>query len=60
MRTITKYVGDSTLFFTCKNEGAGYLDTKVEINGKPLCWITFIDIDNFVEEFSHTVGKYSI
>ncbi len=62
MGTITKkkYVGDSILDITCTNEGAGLLDTKVEINGKPLCWITYGDLDNFVNELEDVVTKYRI
>ena len=58
--TKTKYVGDSALLFTCTNEGGGLLDTKVEINDEPLCWITYSEIDKFTEELEDVVNKYRI
>jgi hypothetical protein len=58
--TKTKYIEHSTLEITCTNEGAGLLDTKVEINGKPLCWITYSDLDNFINELEDVVSKYRI
>lgn len=60
MRTITKNVGHSTLVFTCKDEGGGYLDTKVEMNGKLLCWITFSELESFYYDLVVTVEKYRI
>jgi len=60
MRTITKHVGDSTVVFTCKNEGAGLLDTKVEINGSLLCWISFSELRSFYFDLSVTIERYRI
>ena len=58
--TETKYLGDSELVFTCINEGAGLLDTKVEINGALLCWITFSELESFYYDLLVTLEKYKI
>lgn len=62
MRTkeITKIIDNNTLRFTCKDEGAGFLDTEVTINGTFFCWISYPELDSFVAEFEELMSKYRI
>lgn len=59
-KEITKIIDNNTLFFECENEGSGFLDTKVTINGTYFCYITYSEIDNFVKDFSEFMSKYRI
>jgi hypothetical protein len=56
MKTKKKFIGDIVLNFECMDE----FDTKVTINGTPLCWITWVDVDKFVLELSEVLSKYKI
>lgn len=62
MKTIktNRYIGDILLFFESENLGAGYLDTTVKCNDAVLCWITYSEIDNFVNELNDVINKYRI
>lgn len=59
--TSSKMIGDLEITFTGeKYPGDPILDTKVEINGEQLCWITWNDKENFFSELESTVEKYRI
>jgi hypothetical protein len=53
-------LGDSTLEFRCEPCEGEYLDTSVMINGQSLCWITWNDVEKFIEEIRLPISKYSI
>lgn len=51
---------DTHLHITCKDEGAGYLDTRVDVIGENLCWISYPELEHFVAELQAVVNKYRI
>jgi hypothetical protein len=58
--TITSIIDNNRFVFTAEETEGVYLDTKVELNGIPFCWITFSDHKKFIREFSSFIGKFSI
>lgn len=47
-------------FVTEQFKGEPELDTKVEIEGGTLCWISLPDKDKFVQELEAVISKYRI
>ncbi len=55
---MTRAIGDLALEITSdKND---YPDTKVQIYGETLCWISYNDIDEFTRELNDVINKYRI
>lgn len=60
-KTVTRWVGNVKLTFTCAECEGEYLDTRVTINDDiDFCWISFADIDSFVSKLNEVVKDYSI
>lgn len=57
-KTVIKIIDNNTLEFKCTDEGSGFLDTKVTINGTFFCWISFPELNGFVNDFSVFMSKY--
>ena len=57
---VTRIIDNNTLCFTCEQCEGEYLDTRVTINGTFFCWITFSDLENFMQDFSNFMSKYRI
>ncbi len=60
VKTVKKSFGNMTLVFTCEECEGQYLDTKVTINGETLCWVSFPEIDTFVEKLDNTMSDHRI
>ena len=43
-----------------KYKGLDILDTKVEVGGKVLCFVTWKDKDKFTRELNDVINKYQI
>ena len=61
----TKYVqkligANNSLEFTCEPCEGEYLDTKVQLNGVFLCWISFPDLEEFVNKLNNTIAEFAI
>ncbi|MCK9417096.1 hypothetical protein M0Q97_10610 [Candidatus Dojkabacteria bacterium] len=53
--------GDVTIDFNGeKYWGNPILDTRVIIEGKTICWITWNDKDVFINELNDVISKYRI
>ncbi len=44
----------------CRDEGGEYLDTRIQINGDTLCWVSYPELDDFVKELQAVISKYRI
>jgi hypothetical protein len=61
MKEIIRIIDNNTFQFYCEKDAEGeYLDTKVMLNGILFCWITFVYIDKFMQDFSDFISKYRI
>jgi hypothetical protein len=61
VKTVTSIIDNNRFVFTCEEDAAGeFLDTKVELNGMLLCWITWGNHEIFIKDFSAWIGKYRI
>lgn len=60
IKTFQKILPGNSLFFSCEECEGEYLDTKVDMNGLFLCWITWADVQNFVADFEKLLDKYRI
>ena len=60
MKKVTRIIDNNTLFFEYELCDGEYLDTKVTLNGSLLCWISFPDLEAFVDEFAEFMSKYRI
>jgi hypothetical protein len=58
--TQTHHVGDLSIQLDGENWGNGLEDTKVSINGQLLCWVTWKEKDNFLNELKDVINKYRI
>lgn len=61
IHTVTKTFGELEI----KLEGEQYrgqpiLDTRVSIDGKTVCWISWENKDEFIEELQEPIRKYCI
>lgn len=57
----TSSFGNLKLNFTGESYDADDIrDTKVEINGETLCFISWQDKQQFVFDLQHTIAKYRI
>lgn len=49
-----------TITLTGENYGDGPLDTRVEIQGGTLCWVSWPESDEFLKELNDLINKYAI
>lgn len=56
----TRSIPYHNLEFDCEPCEGEFLDTRVTIDGQPLCWITWKDVDNFANEINDVINKYAI
>ena len=52
---------DNNLFsFTSEEDEGEFIEARVEINNSFLCYISYEEIDSFVQDFSQLLSKYRI
>jgi len=59
-KSVYKTIPGNDFHFSCDECDGEYLDTRVNMNGIFLCYITFSDVENFFNDFQTLLTKYRI
>lgn len=54
------YIGDIPAVVKCERCEGELLDSKVEIEGGTICWITWGDRESFFNDLNQLISKYRI
>lgn len=59
-KEVIRIIDNNTFKFTIEEYEGECFDTKVEINGTFLCYISYSESEQFVNDLSEVIGRYRI